>query len=108
MKLELSWHVFKDEDLSSFSAEAYRAKERMEVMNIIGDSSERRMMAIVLLTASSIFRGDRIVPGLPDSNEATVGVSTPFYCRDRCRSPPRRSEGWVILFPKCTESRGES
>ena len=47
VKLELSWHVFKEEDLSSLSAEAYSAKERMEMMAIIGDSSERCMMAIV-------------------------------------------------------------
>jgi hypothetical protein len=43
----LPWHVLREEDLSSFSAEAYWAKERMEVMAIIGDSSERRMMVIV-------------------------------------------------------------
>jgi len=47
VKLELSWHVFKEEDLSSCSAEAYWAKERMEVMAITGDSSERNMMVIV-------------------------------------------------------------
>lgn len=47
VKLELSWHVFREEDLSSLSAEAYWVRERMEVIAIIGDSSERRMMAIV-------------------------------------------------------------
>jgi hypothetical protein len=47
VKLELSWQVLREEDLSSFSAEAYWAKERMDMMAITGDSSERRMMAII-------------------------------------------------------------
>lgn len=47
VKLELPWHVLREEDLSNFSAEACWAKERMEVMAIIGDSSERRMMVTV-------------------------------------------------------------
>jgi hypothetical protein len=37
-------------------------------------------------------REDRAVPGLPDENEAAVGVSTTSYCCDRRRSPPRRSK----------------
>jgi hypothetical protein len=45
VKLELSWHVLRDEDFRSFSAEAYWTRENMETRAIIGDSNMRRMMA---------------------------------------------------------------